>query len=139
LACDFLLSRPLPGDLYCHPLRDTTSLQQPTGCVSSLHGAANAGARRHSAEGRPLWLAAQKQLRAQATWLNTDGPLLEAYVQCVLTARNARRAGDTKLAGESERDAHRYATALLLTPESRKRHGVKAANGAQDELARLVA
>jgi hypothetical protein len=90
--------------------------------------------------GRALWLAAQKQLRAQGTWLNTDGPLLESYVQCVLTARSARRGGDTKLAGESERDAHRYANALLLTPESRKRHGVKPANGGgRDELQALVA
>jgi hypothetical protein len=90
-------------------------------------------------EGRALWLAAQKQLRAQHTWMNTDGPLLEAYVQCVLAARGARRGGDTKLAGESERDAHRYATALLLTPESRRRHGVKPARGGvEDELAALI-
>ena len=89
---------------------------------------------------RDVWTAAQKQLRAQGTWTGrSDGPLLEAYVRNVVAGRAARREGNLKVAAESERDSHRYATALLLTPESRKRHNVKAAgNDAEDELQALI-
>lgn len=102
-----------------------------------------------------MWSAAQRQLRGQGTWTNTDAPLLEAYVRNVLLARTARiEAGHYglettggqlmagakyKLAADCEAAAYRYATALLLTPESRKKHGVTAAkNGAEDELKALV-
>jgi P27 family predicted phage terminase small subunit len=93
--------------------------------------------------GRELWAAAQRHLRAQETWADTDGPLLESYVRAVCLARSARRAADTnpfvegskgqlvahpglKVAAEAERDACRYATELLLTPGARKRHEIKA-------------
>jgi phage terminase small subunit len=106
---------------------------------------------------RDVWNAAQKQLRAQGTWTGrSDVPLLEAYCRNVVHARTARtdarqwgldvgNAGQLiagaklKVAADSEAAAHRYATALLLTPESRKRHGVKAIEGgAEDELRALV-
>jgi P27 family predicted phage terminase small subunit len=104
---------------------------------------------------RDVWSAAQRQLRGQRTWENTDAPLLEAYVRNVLLARTARVEADRlgldttggqltaaakyKLAADCEAAAYRYATALLLTPESRKKHGVNAArNGAEDELKALV-
>jgi len=49
-------------------------------------------------------------------------------------------AGKLKVAEAAEAAAHKYATALLLTPESRKRHGIKTTNGraAEDELNALV-
>jgi phage terminase small subunit len=110
------------------------------------------------ADERDVWNAAQKQLRAQGTWTGrSDVPLLESYCRNVVLARGARVEARTwglqtsssgqllaatklKVAAECEAAAHKYATALLLTPESRKRHGIKASgNGAEDELAALVA
>src|SRR4051794_28900543 len=105
---------------------------------------------------RDVWSAAQRQLRGQGTWTNTDAPLLEAYCRNVLLARTARvdaarhgltigtlgqlhAAAKLKLAAECEVAAHRYAGALLLTPESRRKHGIKpAGNGAEDELNALL-
>jgi P27 family predicted phage terminase small subunit len=104
---------------------------------------------------RDVWSAAQRQLRGQQTWTNTDAPLLEAYVRNVLLARAARMEAERvglettggqltagakyKLAADCEAAAYRYATALLLTPESRKKHNVQAAkNGAEDELSALI-
>jgi phage terminase small subunit len=104
-----------------------------------------------------VWVAAQRQLRAQGTWTGrSDVPLLESYCRNVVLARIARveartwglqtgssgqllAAVNLKVASESEAAAHKYATALLLTPESRKRHGITASgNGAEDELQALV-
>ena len=92
--------------------------------------------------GRALWLRVQRHLRGQNTWQDTDAPLLESYVRCLLTARAARQAAGSepfvagsqgqlvahpgvKVAADAERDAHRYATSLLLTPEARKRHEIE--------------
>jgi len=92
-------------------------------------------------------------LRAQGTWERTDGPLLAIYVQNLLAARQARidadnlRYGDAlqmraalKQAADSEAAALAIARALLLTPEARRRAGVKppSANGAADELSALI-
>ncbi len=91
---------------------------------------------------KALWRRVQRHLREQGTWQDTDAELLEAYVRTVTIARTARQAaGSTpfvegskgqlvahpglKVAAEAERDAVRYAGALLLTPEARKRHEVK--------------
>lgn len=88
---------------------------------------------------RELWLSVQRHLRRQGTWEDADAPLLEAYVRCVTIARQARAEADRepfvegskgqpvahpglKVASEAERDACRYASALLLTPEARRRH-----------------
>jgi len=88
---------------------------------------------------RKLWLDAQRALREQGTWANTDAPLLEAYVRSVLLARRAREAAGAepfvsgsrgqlvphpglKVAADAEAAACRAAGALLLTPEARKRH-----------------
>ena|SRR5215210_4130433 len=100
-----------------------------------------------------IWSAAQRQLRLQGTWERTDTALLEMYVNNVLAARQARadverhRHGDSmtmramiKLAADSEAAALAIARSLLLTPEARRRAGVKppSANGAGDELAALI-
>jgi phage terminase small subunit len=100
-------------------------------------------------EERLVWIAAQKQLKAQGTWTGkSDAPLLEAYVKNAVLARRARlRLGDRievgpvmKIAAEAEAAAHKFASALLLTPEARKRHGVKSVEGgAENELQALVA
>jgi len=99
--------------------------------------------------GRDLWSSAQHQLKAQGTWQDSDAPLLESYVRAVCLSRTAREAAATepfvegskgqlvahpglRVAAEAERDACRYATALLLTPEARKRHDVHAPEGADD-------
>jgi len=92
--------------------------------------------------GRELWAAAQRHLRAQETWQDADAPLLESYVRAVCLSRTAREAAaeepfvegskgqlvahpGLRVAAEAERDAHRYATALLLTPEARQRHEIR--------------
>jgi P27 family predicted phage terminase small subunit len=87
------------------------------------------------------WRRAQDQLRAQGTWEDTDAPLLESYVRSLALSRQAREAVSVcpfvegsrgqmvahpgvKVASDADRDAERYARALLLTPESRSRHDV---------------
>jgi len=113
-----------------------------------------------SPDERDVWNAAQKQLRAQGTWTGrSDVPLLESYCRNAVLARQARTAiasygdpfrmsgemdralirGHLKVAVDAEAAAHKFATALLLTPESRKRHGVQPVAAGEDELARLVA
>ena len=98
-----------------------------------------------SPDERDVWNAAQKQLRAQGTWTGrSDVPLLESYCRNAVLARQARTAiagygGHLKVATDAEAAAHKFATALLLTPESRRRHGIEAAGGADDELKSLVA
>ncbi len=96
-------------------------------------------------EARLLWQSAQRHLRRQGTWQDADAPLLEAYVRSVVVARKARQASDAepfvagsrgqvvphpglKVAAEAEAAALRYGTALLLTPEARKRHDLAAAD-----------
>jgi P27 family predicted phage terminase small subunit len=93
--------------------------------------------------GRELWASTQRHLRAQETWQDADAPLLESYVRAVCLARTAREFAaqepfvegskgqlvahpGLRVAAEAERDACRYATALLLTPEARQRHEIKA-------------
>jgi hypothetical protein len=100
-----------------------------------------------------VWSAAQRQLRLQGTWAKTDAPMLEIYVRNLFAARQARadadnlRYGDAmmmrqalKQASDSEAAALAIARALLLTPEARRRAGVKpSANGAAaDELSALI-
>ncbi len=97
-------------------------------------------------EARELWLAVQRHLRRQGTWQDADAPLLEAYVRWVTGARQTRSEAarqpfvegskgqpvahpGLKVAAEAERDACRYATALLLTPEARKRHDLAPTDG----------
>jgi hypothetical protein len=105
---------------------------------------------------RAIWSAAQAQLRRQGTWSKTDIPLLQFYVRTVRLAQRAREAADEyplqrssmgnvlighvemKVAEGAETAALKYATALLLTPESRKRHGVTIPSGATSDLDRLV-
>ena len=93
--------------------------------------------------GRELWASTQRHLRAQDTFQDADAPLLESYVRAVCLSRTAREAAaeqpfvegskgqlvahpGLRVAAEAERDACRYATALLLTPEARRRHEIKA-------------
>src|SRR3954453_15485500 len=90
---------------------------------------------------RAIWSAAQHQLRLQGTWTKTDIPLLTFYVRNVRLAQRAREAAaeyplqrsssgtmighvEYAVAEKAEAAALKYATSLLLTPESRKRHGV---------------
>jgi hypothetical protein len=106
-----------------------------------------------NADQRDVWSAAQRQLRLQGTWAKTDAPLLAMYVQNLFAARQARidadnlRYGDAlqmraalKQAADSEAAALAIARALLLTPEARRRAGVKppSVNGAGDELSALI-
>jgi P27 family predicted phage terminase small subunit len=91
---------------------------------------------------RLLWKRAQRHLRRQETWADTDAPLLEAYVRAVALARAARTAAAAdpfvpgsqgqlvahpglKVAAEADRDACRYASCLLLTPVTRQRHDIQ--------------
>jgi P27 family predicted phage terminase small subunit len=108
------------------------------------------------ADARAVWSAAQRQLRLQGTWNKTDAPLLEMYVRTVRLAQRARTAAEEwpfmrdangavmighvemKVAENAEAAALKYATSLLLTPESRKRHGVTIPSGATSELEKLV-
>src|SRR4051794_38287146 len=104
---------------------------------------------------RDIWAAAQRQLRLQGTWTKTDIPLLTFYVRNVRLAQRAREAAETfplqrnstgtmighveyQVAEKAEAAALKYATSLLLTPESRKRHGVTVPSGATSELDALV-
>ena len=97
-----------------------------------------------SDEARAVWKRAQSELRAQGTWRNVDGALLEAYCRSVVRARVAHAvaqecpftkgsAGQTvahpaiRVAREAEADARAAAQALLLSPEMRKRHELDAA------------
>jgi len=105
---------------------------------------------------REIWSAAQRQLRLQGTWTRTDVPLLHFYTRSVRLAQRAREAAvdfplqrtstgtmighvEYQLAEKAEAAALRYATALLLTPESRKRHGVTIPDSATSELDALTA
>jgi hypothetical protein len=105
---------------------------------------------------RAIWSAAQAQLRRQGTWTKTDIPLLQFYVRSVRLAQRAREAADELpfqrsssgpamyahveygLAERAEAAALKYANSLLLTPESRKRHGVSVPTGVTSELDALV-
>lgn len=96
------------------------------------------------AKARTLWNLTWRALMAQGTWQPSDVEALARYVAAVQTARTMRTAaqdrpwveGSTgqlvahpgwKVAADADRDAHRYAEALLLTPASRRRAGVGAA------------
>lgn len=97
-----------------------------------------------------LWRATQRHLRRQGTFADTDEPLLESYVRSVELARTARAAAagrpfvegsrgqlvphpGLKVAADAEAAAWRYAGALLLTPEARKRHELGHVNGHRDD------
>jgi hypothetical protein len=71
-------------------------------------------------DGKVLWRAAVRQLQEQGSWRPVDGPLLESYVQSVLSARASRRAGQHDAAAIAERDAAARATSLLLTADTRR-------------------
>jgi hypothetical protein len=73
-----------------------------------------------SEDGKVLWRAAVRQLQEQGTWRAVDGPLLESYVQLVLSARAARLAGQHDTAATAEDRAAQRAAALMLTPETRR-------------------
>lgn len=73
-----------------------------------------------SDDAQTLWRAAVRQLQEQGTWRAVDGPLLESYVQSVITARAARRAGQHDMAAAAEDRAAVRAAALMLTPDTRR-------------------
>jgi len=99
-----------------------------------------------------VWQCAQRQLRQQGTWEKSDGPLLEAYCANVVRARDARAQAEQyrhcasielgallKTISNAEAAALALAKALLLTPESRRRNGVKSPSKAvKDELQALI-
>jgi P27 family predicted phage terminase small subunit len=93
------------------------------------------------ATGKRLWRKTRTALIEQGTWRDSDDETLARYVRACERARLAREAmageliakgskgqdvahPNLKTARDAERDAHDYATALLLTPESRRRHDV---------------
>ena len=108
-----------------------------------------------SEEGKQLWKRTQRALREQGTWQDaTDPPLLEAWVRAVVLARSARALADRepivagsrgqpvanpllKVAAESEARAMKYASELVLTPASRRKHGIEVKT-ADDDLAALL-
>lgn len=98
-----------------------------------------------------LWRDTQRALRGQATWQDTDAPLLEAYVRSVATARRCRADAEAepyvtgskgqmvphpgvRMAAEAERDAAKLAEALLLTPQARRRHDIRPARTGDGSL-----
>jgi P27 family predicted phage terminase small subunit len=99
--------------------------------------------RRIGQKGVHLWHLTQRQLREQRTWEDQDAPLLERYVRAILTAAAARALIEQEgftvagsrgqprihpaldVAERNEDRAQKFATALLLTPEMRKRHGIE--------------
>lgn len=98
----------------------------------------------------PIWRKTIQSLIDQGTWKESDLPLVERYVRSLeigryaaqergseLTARGSQDQPVThpllKVQRDAEADAHRYAEALLLTPASRKRNGVKE-GPSQDDL-----
>jgi phage terminase small subunit len=99
-----------------------------------------------------VWQVAQRQLRLQGTWEKSDGPLLEAYCHNVVKAREARARADEyrhsssielatvlKIVANAEAAALALAKSLLLTPESRRRNGVRSpGKGVEDELQALI-
>lgn len=105
---------------------------------------------------RALWRASRDECIAQGTWRPTDVALLERYVRADARARkmraNVERDGSTvegsqgqpvqnpdlKTLREAELDAHRYATDLILTPESRRRHGIEAPKPAGGRLESII-
>ena len=107
---------------------------------------------------RKLWNGVQRALREQGTFQDSDAGALERYVRAldraiVARAELAKHGKLTatgsqgqpvphpllRVARESERDAHEYAEALLLTPRARRRAGVGETTGMDDELAGLLA
>jgi P27 family predicted phage terminase small subunit len=105
--------------------------------------------------GQRVYDEARAELESQGTWRDTDAPLLESYVRSLLVARQARKAVSAspftegsrgqlvahpgvKIAADAERDAERYARALLLTPEARSRHQVKGHDDDEPFLAALA-
>jgi hypothetical protein len=72
-------------------------------------------------DGKVLWRAAVRQLQEQGSWRPVDGPMLESYVQSVLSARASRRAGQHDSAAVAEQHAADRAAALLLTADMRHR------------------
>ena len=92
-----------------------------------------------------FWERTLEHLREQRTWQDSDVPLLERYVRACENARHARAKippeGTTrgsqgqlvehpaiKTAREAERDAHKYAEALILTPDARRKAAIEAAD-----------
>ena len=103
-------------------------------------------------QSKAFWRHTRSELQAQGTWKDSDAPLLERYVRQVERARQARKNipedGTTrgsqgqlvehpaiKTVREAERDAHKYATDLLLTPASRK---AQAGSSLDDEFADIL-
>ena len=94
------------------------------------------------AQSRTFWRRTLGQLKAQGTWQDSDVPTLERYVRASELARRSREHtpdhGTTRGAAgqfvehplirtvrEAERDAHRYAEALLLMPADRRKLGLE--------------
>jgi hypothetical protein len=73
-----------------------------------------------SEDGKVIWRAAVRQLQEQGTWRPVDGPLLESYVQLVLSARASRAAGQHDTAAAAEDRAADRAASLMLTPDTRR-------------------
>jgi len=88
-----------------------------------------------------FWRRTRRQLKAQGTWDDAYVAALERYVRACELARHARELvpdhGTTtgsrgqwvehpliKTSREAERDAHRYAEALLLLPADRHKLGL---------------
>jgi P27 family predicted phage terminase small subunit len=88
--------------------------------------------------GAAIWRSVQRSLRDSDQWDDNFAPLLERYVLALLRWTKYRALADAepttrgsmgqlvqhpyvKTAREAEHDAHRYAQALLLTPEARKK------------------
>jgi phage terminase small subunit len=104
-----------------------------------------------------LWEACITQLKAQGSWVETDGELLGAYVRTRQLARELRKAVGSeyavrgsraesqlvphpalKMAIEAEKDSLKYADALMLTPLQRKRHRLKTEQAKGSELSDVL-
>lgn len=105
-------------------------------------------------ESKDLWRKTKRHLVKQGTWQDSDAATLERYVRAMQRAREARSATrglttkgsqgqlvqhpNLKTEREALRDAHLYATDLLLTPASRRRAQIGQDEGEEDALTKVL-
>ncbi len=119
----------------------------------------------HAAKSKPRarseprrWSAFRARTRgllvAQGTWRDQDAPLLDAYVEALRAAEFHRQEATAapygksgarvyahpgwSLARDAEREARVLAAELVLTPASRRAHGIAAGRLGDNPFARLA-
>jgi hypothetical protein len=72
------------------------------------------------------WRATLRQLKAQDTWMVSQRPMLDSYVQALQGAEKARLAGETMAWDKHVKRASHLADLLAITPRGRKAAGLRA-------------